>query len=85
MAGFTCVWVRNSEEGVGGAAREAAAADAEVLRRAGLAELTPGQMLVARVAPGHKGPLAVVNLEALLLSPAGQEQATRARLRSKSW
>ena len=32
----------------------------ETVRRAGLAELTPGQELVARVAPGHKGPLAVM-------------------------
>lgn len=32
----------------------------ETVRRAGLAELVPGQALVARVAPGHKGPLAVV-------------------------
>lgn len=31
----------------------------ETVRRAGLAELIPGQKLVARVAPGHKGPLAV--------------------------
>ena len=32
----------------------------ETVRRAGLAELVPGQQLVARVAPGHKGPLAVL-------------------------
>jgi CspA family cold shock protein len=32
----------------------------ETVRRAGLAELQPGQALVARVAPGHKGPLAVM-------------------------
>jgi CspA family cold shock protein len=32
----------------------------ETVRRAGLAELIPGQSLVARVAPGHKGPLAVL-------------------------
>lgn len=32
----------------------------ETVRRAGLAELEPGQPLVARVAPGHKGPLAVM-------------------------
>jgi cold shock protein len=31
----------------------------ETVRRAGLAELIPGQTLRARVAPGHKGPLAV--------------------------
>jgi CspA family cold shock protein len=31
----------------------------ETVRRAGLVELIPGQELVARVAPGHKGPLAV--------------------------
>lgn len=31
----------------------------ETVRRAGLAELEPGQTLQARVAPGHKGPLAV--------------------------
>jgi CspA family cold shock protein len=32
----------------------------ETVRRAGLGELSPGQALVARVAPGHKGPLAVI-------------------------
>ena len=32
----------------------------ETVRRAGLAELSPGQPLLARVAPGHKGPLAVL-------------------------
>jgi CspA family cold shock protein len=32
----------------------------ETVRRAGLVELLPGQALVARVAPGHKGPLAVM-------------------------
>lgn len=32
----------------------------ETVRRAGLAELLPGQDLLARVAPGHKGPLAVL-------------------------
>nr|WP_310522791.1 cold shock domain-containing protein [Polymorphobacter sp.] len=32
----------------------------ETVRRAGLVELIPGQMLRARVAPGHKGPLAVI-------------------------
>lgn len=32
----------------------------ETVRRAGLVELVPGQALRARVAPGHKGPLAVV-------------------------
>jgi CspA family cold shock protein len=32
----------------------------ETVRRAGLAELMPGQPLRARVAPGHKGPLAVL-------------------------
>ncbi len=32
----------------------------ETVRRAGLAELIPGQALRARVAPGHKGPLAVL-------------------------
>jgi CspA family cold shock protein len=31
----------------------------ETVRRAGLIELVPGQTLEARVAPGHKGPLAV--------------------------
>jgi CspA family cold shock protein len=35
----------------------------ETVRRAGLAELEPGQALVARVAPGHKGPLAVMVAE----------------------
>lgn len=32
----------------------------ETLRRGGLSELEPGQPLMVRVAPGHKGPLAVV-------------------------
>jgi CspA family cold shock protein len=32
----------------------------ETVRRAGLVELMPGQSLWARVAPGHKGPLAVL-------------------------
>ena len=32
----------------------------ETVRRAGLVELEPGQLLVARIAPGQKGPLAVV-------------------------
>ena len=32
----------------------------ETVRRAGLMELVPGQSLRVRVAPGHKGPLAVV-------------------------
>ncbi len=32
----------------------------ETVRRAGLVELVPGQALRVRVAPGHKGPLAVV-------------------------
>jgi CspA family cold shock protein len=32
----------------------------ETVRRAGLMELEPGQQLMARVAPGHKGPLAVL-------------------------
>lgn len=32
----------------------------ETVRRAGFAELEPGQPLAARVAPGHKGPLAVL-------------------------
>lgn len=32
----------------------------ETVRRAGLVELIPGQSLRARVAPGHKGPLAVL-------------------------
>ncbi|GGD99344.1 hypothetical protein GCM10011529_01840 [Polymorphobacter glacialis] len=31
----------------------------ETVRRSGLVELIPGQPLMARVAPGHKGPLAV--------------------------
>ena len=31
----------------------------ETVRRAGLAELLPGQLLTARIAPGQKGPLAV--------------------------
>jgi cold shock protein len=41
----------------------------ETVRRAGLAELLPGQTLVARVAPGHKGPLAV------LIAPPGSADA----------
>jgi CspA family cold shock protein len=32
----------------------------ETLRRAGLADVQPGHPLQVRVAPGHKGPLAVV-------------------------
>ncbi len=32
----------------------------ETVRRAGLVELIPGQPLRARIAPGHKGPLAVL-------------------------
>lgn len=32
----------------------------ETLRRAGLADPQPGQRLLVRVAPGHKGPLAVL-------------------------
>ncbi len=32
----------------------------ETVRRAGLVELVPGQALKARIAPGHKGPLAVL-------------------------
>lgn len=32
----------------------------ETVRRAGLLELLPGQALKARIAPGHKGPLAVL-------------------------
>jgi CspA family cold shock protein len=31
----------------------------ETVRRAGLLELVPGQLLLARIAPGQKGPLAV--------------------------
>lgn len=42
----------------------------ETVRRAGLIELTPGQQLTARVAPGHKGPLAV-----LIEAPAGEKSA----------
>jgi hypothetical protein len=42
----------------------------ETVRRAGLAELVPGQALVARVAPGHKGPLAV------LIAPPGTADQT---------
>ncbi|WP_310497151.1 cold shock domain-containing protein [Sandarakinorhabdus sp.] len=40
----------------------------ETVRRAGLVELLPGQLLRARVAPGHKGPLAVV-----IEAPVGTE------------
>lgn len=32
----------------------------ETVRRAGMLELEPGQLLMARIAPGQKGPLAVV-------------------------
>jgi cold shock CspA family protein len=32
----------------------------ETVRRAGLGELLPGQTMRARIAPGHKGPLAVL-------------------------
>jgi len=32
----------------------------ETLRRAGLTDVQPGHPLQVRVAPGHKGPLAVV-------------------------
>lgn len=32
----------------------------ETVRRAGLMEIIPGQILRARIAPGHKGPLAVL-------------------------
>jgi CspA family cold shock protein len=42
----------------------------ETVRRAGIAELVPGQMLQARVAPGHKGPLAVV-IEEIAIDTAG--------------
>ncbi len=42
----------------------------ETVRRAGLAELVPGQLLRARIAPGHKGPLAV------LLETPGETSAT---------
>jgi CspA family cold shock protein len=35
----------------------------EVVRRAGLVELSPGQMLAARISDGQKGPLAVVIVE----------------------
>lgn len=42
----------------------------ETVRRAGLAELVPGQMLRARVAPGHKGPLAVL-IEEIAIDSAG--------------
>ena len=37
----------------------------ETVRRAGLSELLPGQTMRARIAPGHKGPLAVL-LEATI-------------------
>jgi cold shock protein len=42
----------------------------ETVRRAGIAELVPGQMLQARVAPGHKGPLAVL-IEEIAIDTAG--------------
>jgi CspA family cold shock protein len=35
----------------------------EVVRRAGLVELAPGQLLGARISEGQKGPLAVVIVE----------------------
>jgi CspA family cold shock protein len=42
----------------------------ETVRRAGLAELHPGQPLAARIAPGQKGPLAVM-VRLLVDDPAG--------------
>ncbi len=41
----------------------------ETVRRAGLVELVPGQALQARIAPGHKGPLAVT------IAAAGEAEA----------
>lgn len=49
----------------------------ETVRRAGLVELEPGQALVARVAPGHKGPLAVmIGVPESLLADGEGEVAT---------
>ena len=42
----------------------------ETVRRAGLLELLPGQALTARIAPGHKGPLAVL-IEPVVIEDGG--------------
>jgi CspA family cold shock protein len=49
----------------------------ETVRRAGLAELVPDQRLRARVAPGHKGPLAVL-IEAIASDSAGEHDGSMA-------